>query len=979
MKSASLKPMLCMLCLLLTLQGFAQDVVKGVVTDAVNQTQIPGVAIRVRNRNMGTVSDPNGGFTLTLNAATDTIVASSIGYLTQEIAVGGRKLINISLQADPKKLGELVVIGYTTVRRKDLTGAVASMGPEQLTRMQSNNVVSSLVGLAGVRATGSDAGSIRIRGNRSVAASNTPLLIVDGMPYYGSLNTIDQNDIASLDILKDASSAALYGSRGANGIIVITTKKGIKGKSRISVDSYTGVGKYYWGNLRNMNAAEYIQFKRDANRAAGIWNSTADDSKIFSTVELDKLGQVDNNFAKDYYNKLGFQTNNTVTFTSGSDRGSQKISFNYLNNKARGKNMSKYDRFILSTDHDMQIRKNIRIGLSSRLSYEKQQNEPGSFGYRLFRFIPTVELYDENGELIAFPIGDSLLKNPFLDENRDAWDSQSSAYQAFIKGFFSVDILPGLNFRTNLSMDQVFTDAGSYIDNRSAVFAEALNQASISNGKSSRYAWNNILNYKKTFGDHSIDAFGVFELQESRSLSSNASGSDQALAQYKWYNIDALTQNKALGSEFVRSQQLSYVGRVQYGYKDRYILTGTMRYDGASQLAPRNRWDLFPSIAAAWNISEEPFFKVKPVSNLKLRASYGLTGNNAISPYATYGAVLTRYTIFGGSGGDIPYPTLEPDQLGVETLKWEKTKMLNAGVDFGLFEDRITGSVDFYSSKTSDLLNRRKLPYTTGFNNVWANIGKSQNTGIEITLNAVAIDKKDLRWSLGLNFYHNKEELTELYDPRLTKDIQNGWWVGYPVNGVTFDYVSAGIWQTNEAHIAAIYGRKPGEIKIKDLDGDGAITGNDRQIIGTERPTLGSSLTTTLTYKNFDLMLDVYSEIGALTRDDWSTTRWANDMGRFNAAKIDYWTPENPSNKYPQPLAGRSSLDFISSIGYYKNDFVRLRNATLGYTFTKLLPFAERARVYVAAAEPLRYWRYTAEGGLADREVVYNIGFNLTF
>lgn len=966
-------------CLLGVLTTRAQRI-RGVVTDVSTSAPIPGVAIKIKNKPVGVLTEENGRFTLELSSPQDTLVFAYLGYLQQEVIPGGRTDLSITMQSDPTRLNEQVVIGYTTVRKKDLTGAVASLGPDQITRLQSNNLVQSLAGIAGVRVNGSDASGIRIRGNRSVQASNTPLLMVDGVPYYGSLNTIDQNDIASIDILKDASSAALYGSRGANGVIVITTKKGIKGQSKITLDSYTGIGKYYYGNLRNMNAAEYIRFKRDANRAVGIWNSEADDPRIFSSVELDHLGQIDNDFDKQYYDKLGFQTNNTITFMQGGEKGSQKVSFNYLNNNARGKNMGNYNRYILSTDHDLQIKRNIRIGMASRLSYESAFQEPGGFGNRLFRFIPTVNLYDENGEPIAFPIGDSLLKNPFLDLDTDARDSRSWAWQAFLKGYISYTIFPGLSFRSNVSMDQVFTEAGSYIDDRAASYAEALNQASVDNGRSTRLAWNNILNFKRSFGQHSIDAFGVFEVQESKSFSNSASGSDEALSQYKWYNLEALTQNKSLSSGYSRSQQVSYVGRVQYGFKDRYILTGTMRYDGASQLAPQDRWDVFPAIAAAWNISEEPFFKIKPISNLKIRASYGVTGNNAIAPYATYGAVLSRYTVFAGPGGDVPYPTLEPDQLGVESLKWEKTKMLNAGIDFGLLNNRLTGSFDFYRSNTFDLLNRRKLPYTTGFNNVWDNIGTSRNTGIELSLNAKAIDMRNLKWTLSASFYHNKEELTELYDPRLTKDIQNGWWLGYPVSGVTYDYVSAGIWQTDEAHVAAIYGRKPGEIKVKDFDGDGVITGEDRRIIGTDRPTLVSSLISTLSFHQFDLLLDFYSETGAITSDSWSTSSWAFDMGRFNAAKLDYWTPDNPSNTHPQPLAGRSSIDYISTIGYHSNDFIRLRNATLGYTFApQQLKGVERLRIYASATDPVRYWQYTREGGLSGREVVYNLGFNLTF
>ncbi len=954
--------------------------VSGVVREA-DGTPLPGVSVIEKGTTNGTSSDAEGRYAL--NVSTNaTLVFSFIGYGTVEALVDNRTAIDITLNPSIESLQEVVVMGYTTVKKKDVTGAVSSLAPELLTRVQNNNVTSALVGIAGIRVTGNDVGDIRIRGNRSIQANNAPLLIVDGVPYYGSLNTIDQNDIASIDVLKDASSAALYGSRGANGVIIITTKKGVKDKPRITFDSYTGIGVYSDGNLHNLNATEYIQFKRDANRAVGIWTSEEDDYKIFSSVELDKLGQVDNNFYQDYVNKNGFQTNNTLSYASGNEHGQQKISLNYLNNNARGKGMGNYDRFILSTANDYQAGKKVSLGLSSRLSYEKNFPGPSNFGSQLFRFIPTVDLYDDEGKLIAFPIGDSMLKNPYLDLNTDANDGESTAYEAFLKAYINYEIVKGLTLKSNFSADQVFTDAGTYIDDRAASYAESLNQATASSGRISRLAWNTMLNYNRTFGNHNVDAFGVFEIQENKQLGIGTSGSDQALAQYKWHNIGALTQNKALSSDFTRSQQISYVGRLQYGFKQRYILTGTIRYDGASQLAPRDRWDLFPSVGAAWNISDEDFMAAIPtITNLKLRGSYGITGNNAIAPYATYGAVLSRYTIFSSSGGgDKPYPTLEPDQMGVETLRWEKTKMANIGLDFGVLNQRITGTVDFYRSNTYDLLNRRKLPYTTGFNNVWDNIGTSRNTGFEITLNASVIERNSWTWKTTLSFYHNKEELTELYDPRLDKDIQNGWWIGYPVNGVYFDYRADGIWQLDETNVAAVYGRTPGEIKVRDITGDGAITGDDRQIIGTERPTLQSSMISTITYKNFDLMFDIYSEWGAIAYDDWSTGIWAFDMGRFNAPRLDYWTPENPSNTTPQPLAGHSGIDYMSSLGYHSNDFVRLRNITLGYTLKpSILPGIQKLRLYTSATNPARYWKFTREGGLSSREVVYNFGVNVVF
>ncbi|WP_429378789.1 TonB-dependent receptor [Mucilaginibacter sp. UYCu711] len=962
------------------LAAAAPIIVKGAVTDEKGEV-LPGATIIIKGTEVGTIADKDGNFSITSPTTTGIMVVSFLGYVTQEIPINNQSKIDVKLVMANKTLNEVAVLGYTTVIRKDLTGAVSSLNAQQITRVQSNNLVQSLVGIAGIRVNGgaSDIGDIRIRGNRSVNASNTPTVIIDGMPYYGSLNTIDQNDIASLDILKDASATALYGSRGANGVIIITTKKAAKGKNLLSFDSYSGANVHMDGNLHPMNAQQYIQFKRDANQAVGIWASPADDPKIFTAVEIAGFGKVDNKAAEEYYDKLGFQSNNTLTFSNTGDRGSQKVSLNFYNNKDRGDNMGNYDRYLFSSNIDHKATRNLTIGATSRISYEFQQVAPSGFGNALFRYPPTVKFFDDNGNIIIAPIGDPNMRNPYLDLNRDYNDSQTRAWQAFLKGFIKYDITKDLSLTSNVSMDQVFTWAGSYTDNRAATYNNALNTASISNGRQSRMTWNNVLAYKKSFGQHSIDATAVFELQNNQANSSKQTGQDITLSQYKWFNMGASLQNQTIESGFTRNQMLSYVGRVQYGFKDKYLLTATARYDGASPLSATDRWELFPSIAGAWRMVEEPFIKsLKVFSDLKLRASYGLTGNSAIAAYATQGSLTSRYLIFAGTNGDVPYATNEPNQQAVPDLKWENTRMFNAGLDFGLFNDRINGSLNYYLSQTSDLLFQRKLPYTTGFNTVWDNIGRTRNEGFEITLNARAIDTRDFKWNLSLSFYHNQEKLVELYDSRLTQDIQNNWFVGYPVTGVTYDYRAVGIWQTLEANVAAIYGRTPGEIKIKDLNGDGKIDGNDREIIGTERPQLQSSLITNFSWKQLDMSMDFYSEIGAIASDGWTGGTYGGSIARYNVPVIDYWTPTNPTNNAPQPRNG-TTIQYLASIGRHSNDYIRLRNITLGYTFSKnMIPGISKLRVYAAATGPLQWWSYLDEGGLSDKTVLFNLGLNFS-
>ncbi|OQP45298.1 hypothetical protein A4H97_32755 [Niastella yeongjuensis] len=941
---------------------------------------LSGANVNIKGTVIGAIVNNDGEFTLRVPDETVVLVISYQGYRPTEVRVRNNYNPSIVLETVSENLNEVVVLGYTSIAKRELTGAVSSLNPQMITRVQSNNLVQSLVGVPGLRVNGgaSGVGDVRIRGNRSLLASNSPVIILDGMPYNESLNTIDQYDIASIDVLKDASATTLYGSKGSNGVIVITTKKALKGKTSITLDNYTGANIHVDGNLHPMNAEQYIQFKRDANQAVGIWNSPADDPKIFTAVELAGFGKVNNTAAQDYYNKLGFQTNSTLTIMNGGEKGSQKISLNFFDNKDRA-NTGYYNRYMLTTNIDQQVTKRLKVGVNGRLSYEFRQNSPG-IGGNLLRYPPTVDFYDSTGQLITAPLGDPNMRNPLLDLNRDHNDSRSKAWVGLLKAYASYRFSDALTFSTNASLNAVFTWAGSYVDNQSATYSNALNKATIDNENKSFIAWNNVLNFKKHYGDHSIDATAVFELQNQQDFSSDMSGMDITLSQYKWYNIEASLQNQTISSNFLRTQMLSYVGRVQYGYKDRYLLSLTARSDGASQLAPGYKWQSFPAVGFAWRASDEQFMKtMRFIDDLKFRASYGVSGNNSIAAYATQGSLTTRYTIFGSTNGDIPYATNEPNQQPVPNLKWESTKSLNLGADFTLLHNRISGTFNYFISNTYDLLNRRKLPYTTGFNTVFDNIGKSRNRGYEIQLTGNVIEHRDLTLNVTMSFYHNKEELTELYDPRLTQDIANGWFVGYPVSDVTYDYTALGIWQTKEAAVAAIYGRTPGEIKIKDLNGDGKIDGNDRSIVGVERPTLQSSLIANLTWKHFDAAVDFYSEYGAIANDANTGSTFGGSIGRYNVSVIDYWTPTNPTNNAPQPRAG-TSIAYLNTIGRHSNDYVRLRNATIGYTFSKgMLKGIEKLRIYGAVTNPWQYWSFLHEGGLSDRTIIANLGVNVSF
>ncbi len=955
---------------------FPRVSVSGKVVDS-QQRPLQGATVHVKGTQIRVATDANGEFLL--NDITDdaVLLVSFSGKKPKELMVKGQGKIQILLEDDVVGLEEVTAIGYVSLKKKDMTGAVSSLSKEQITRIPANDLRSALVFVPGVRVSN---GQIRIRGNRSVHASNEPLIILDGIPYYEGIQAIDLNDIESMEILKDASSTALYGSQGANGVIVVNTKKGKVGATDIYYDAFAGFAVTDWRNFEVMNADEYTRFLREAYRAAGTWKTEADDSKIFLGNEIANMGTVDEDWVGRYLGKNRFWTSQTLTLSAGKEKTQHKISFNYKNDNGRLKGANR-DNFTLTADVDHQVFDKLKIGLSTRLFYYKGYNKPDPLG-GLINMSPLVPIYGEDGMLNITPTGDPFVKNPFLNENDDFYLDKSEEWKTFLRFYANVNIAEGLTFKTNFSYNPAFSARGYYYDNRSTGYHDVRNVAGNENRRQMGLVWNNILNYKRSFSDkHELDLTAVFELQNNTRNSALMSGKDQELPLYLWHNMGRLMDSKTLSSGFSRSQMLSYVGRAQYSFLGRYLATVSVRQDGASQLSDENKWQLFDSYALGWRISDEELFKeLSFVDNLKLRVSYGTTGNHSIAPYATLGSLHSSYATFYNPTGEVHYVGLEASVRPTPGLKWERNRMLNIGLDYAFLKGRISGVFDYYMSKTDNLLNQRKLPYTSGFNYAWENIGKTQNQGFELTLNTKPLQKDD--YELGLNFtaYRNKEKLVELYDPKLVADIQNRWWIDYPINGVHYDLEYLGIWQENEAGIAELYGQRPGEIRVRDRDGNGVIDGEDRVILGTDRPEWSGSVQLTGHWKGFDIAMDLYGEFGAMVFDNLSTSTWANQMGRWNTVKVDYWTPENPENLHPRPIAGQGAR-YINAIGYKDNDFVTLRNVTVGYTLgTQAMgKFVKRARFYLTSNDPYRYMQFSRQRGISFGERVFLVGANIQF
>lgn len=948
---------------------------KGVVKDMDGEPLI-GATVMIKGTSTGTVTDIDGNYSLNGVSAKDVLVFSYIGYLSQEVTPktsGGP--INVSLKVDAIGIEEVVVTGYTSMKRKDLTGSVASISADKIARIPSYDLTSSLVGVAGIRMDGS---SIRIRGTRSKNASNDPLIVLDGVPYNETLASINPGDIESIDVLKDASSTAIYGARGANGVILITTKSAKKGQTIVSYDGFVGVGVNNEGTLDFMDADEYVAYKREAYRAAGTWKDEADDSKAFTGVEMDNMGNLNTDWAGEYFDKKRFWTSHTMTIANNKDKTQYKVLFNYKNDNSRTKGAGK-DYLYLTTDLSHQVLPFLKMGISNRLSYTNKRSKPDIF-MTLGSMSPLTRVYNEDGTLNRFPLGDPLTKNPYANENDEYYKDKTEEWKIFLRFFAEVKLCKNLTFNTNFSYNPSFSSRGYYYDNRSTATQDDTNTAGVHNNRKASWAWNNVLNYNLNVKKHALTLTGVFEMQNIETVNSSMSGKDQESPAYLWYNMSRLTDSKSISTGFVRTQMVSYIGRVQYTYNDRYTVIGSVRSDGASQLAPGNKWALFPSVSGSWRISEENFIKkVLWISNLKLRASYGITGNYAISAYSTLGSLSNKFANFYDDGTPVHLPGLEPATRPTKDLKWERNKMIDLGLDFGVLDNRISGTLDWYDSKSYDLLYLKTLPYTTGFNRAWTNVGDTRNRGFEATFTFVPIQQKDMDLNVTLSYYRNKEELVRLQDPNMKEEISNGLFVGYPVNGVYYDYKKLGIWQTDEADLAAIYGQKPGEVKVADLDGNGKIDGDDRCILGTNRPDWVGGLQISGRWKQLDFSLDCYGEFGALGYDGY-ISNWGSNAARNNTFKIDYWTPENPTNKYPRPVASQS-IQYLNTTAYHKNNIFNVRNITIGYTLPQKWTnkIVKKARFYVTAKDPIRYSQFRKEGGISWWESFYILGTNIQF
>lgn len=1005
-KSNSIRRFLSMLLLAIVAIGAyaQQNKVTGTVVDA-NGEPIIGASVIVKGTSNGGVTDLDGNFTINNVQPNQSIVVSYIGYTSQTLAVNGKSNFQIVLKSDDKLLDEVVVVGYGVQRKSDVTGALAHLDSKELTKMPVSNALEGMQGkAAGVDITNSqrpgEVGSITIRGSRSIGASNNPLYVVDGMVIQnGGIENLNPQDIESIEVLKDASATAIYGSRGANGVVLVTTKKGKEGRltlnysGTVTISNMSEVADY-------MNAAEWLQYSRQAKYNMGSYNSTVDSNGyVVPNYEADQtaFGSVASSWANieqawsgNSYNannvggydwigqgkQTGVTHEHTLSASGGTDKFKGYGSVGYLEQKGTQPGQ-KYNRFTFNTSVEFTPLAYFTMGMTMNATYAHQDygynfsksvTGAGDYYGALRGMLPWTSPFDADGNYVRLPNGDINIINPINELNYNT--NQRRTFRINGSAYAQVDFgkiwepLQGLSYRFQFGPELRYYNLG--IANAAAgINGDGNNKAQIGNTNNRSWTLDNLIYYNKTIAEkHNIGITLMQSASKYHQDSSDMTATNVATAKELWYNLGSSSSLSAFGSGLTESQMTSYMGRINYSFNDRYLLTASMRWDGSSVLSPGHKWASFPSVALGWRIDQEKFMEKLPwISNLKLRLGYGITGNAAISAYATKGAIQGAYYNWGGGNSVIGYVPSDPsaknpNKMANQDLGWEKTTQYNLGLDFGFLNGRIGGSFDVYKTKTSDLLLPMSIPSLTGYTSTYANVGKTEGWGIDLQLTAIPVKTKDFEWSTTLTWSLDRDEIKELAND-VKEDVNNRWFVGEPIS-VYYDYVYDGIWKTSEANEAAKYGRKPGQIKVKDLDGDGKIDAtNDRQIVGHTRPDWSGGWSNTFTYKNFELSAFIVARYGftvpagAMTLD-----------GRYMARKIDYWVAGGNENaEYYAPGSNGEAADtYSSSMGYQDGSYIKMRNISLGYNFTaqQLKPLGLNSlKVYVQAQNPFSIYKAT--------------------
>ena len=1021
-------------------------IIKGKVIDEKGETLI-GVSILVKGTTIGTVTDFDGNFSLEV-PKNGTLVISYVGYKSQEIKVSGRTDFAITLASDNKLLDEVVVVGYGLVKKSDLTGSVGSVKSETIAAKGSTSVMESLQGqVAGVNISQSssragDGFKIQIRGKSSLNEAE-PLYVIDGV-VCDNMDFLNPMDIEKVDVLKDASSTAIYGSRATNGVVMITTKKGASDESKatVSYDGYYGVKTVAnmpdfmdGDSFLNWRFWRYLESSMDANTGQTTWNMTDANYENFwgGGSPVIKSMYQNKNYTDwtDLVTRTGAQQNHFVNITGNAKNISYRVGLGYQDEK--GVLYDGYNRWNLKGAVDHKISDKVSAGFSTNMATSLKESGSNYSVLSGFRMTPTMPAYywegENAGQLIEQPGKDAAIYpngggptsniNPLVDRENSKDDTRS--YDIMANLYLQYSPIKELILKTTFSPMYSKTERGTFYNGHTQYRSGKSNMAEKYNDGVFSYTWDTQANYIKTFGDHSINVLALFSVYDQRKEGDYMGVVDMPF-DVDWHNLGSGTvQNQS--SYYERMTMLSYVARLNYSYKGKYMATVSSRWDGSSKFQKENRWGMFPSAALAWRISEENFMESTRnwLSNLKLRASFGVTGNNAgVGPYDTQAlANIKYYYNYGGTvANGFGYTMINPD------LTWEKTVEFNVGLDFGLFNNRINGTIDLYNKNSSDLLMEMQTPFELGSYTgaIISNVGKVNNKGIEIQLNTLNVQTKDWNWETSFSFARNINTIKELNGGKEDL-VGNKWFIGQPID-VVYGYKYMGVCTREEAQAFANDPNMKtkfyeGEMKIYDKDGNGEINADDKMILGHCAPTWTGSFVSNLAYKNWDFSVNVYVSQGGTVYSPFMGEFTDYSQRGMNRIKMDFYIPEGAPKlaedgsittqetthygEYPFPTNGTNGKGGGSfwmsgenedrAQNFVDNSYVKIKNITLGYTFPKnrlQKLHISNLRVFANILNPLTFTSYKGfdpewadaevgdgTGGVSSRS--WQFGINLKF
>ncbi len=932
--------------------------VSGTVSDDA-ELPLPGVTVLLKGTTTGTITNIDGVYTLAEVPQNATLIFSFVGMKSQEIAVAGKTTIDVSMENETIGLDEVVAVGYGTQKKKDLTGSIVRMEMDGKDQAANTNLIQAIQGYSpGVNitsgSTAGDAGSFSIRGKTSLSASDEPLIVLDGIIYNGSINDLNVNDVQSVDVLKDASAAAVYGSRSANGVLVVTTKKGTSSKPKFSFNAYYGFQNLANTNRTNvMNAEQYAVRLVDYYYQQDLYdwyetNPTSADGRpvrpdvtdrelvaSYLRTEEEQTNYLNGNevdWVDEVFRTAPIQSYN-FSVSGKSQKTNYYLSTSYLDQEGilendRFKRLTFFGRF--SND----ITDWLTIGFDPTLSHRDYSGLEASYGYAL-QASPLGNKYDENGAYPVYIAEESYNYHPL--GNLLVSDSEPRDYFSLVlRGKIEVPWVKGLKYEVNYSKTYDFDKTSRYYPTSMATGSKNDGEGHIDHDEEKTWLLNSLFTYDRTFaGKHKLNVTYLYSRE-------NIYGEGSYLYAYGFdseklgYHALELGENQEVSTNAYEENTLSYMGRVNYSYNSRYLFTATVRRDGYSAFGANNKFGNFPSVSVGWVMSEESFMdKLSWVDFLKLRLSYGINGNQGIKRYESQSVMSSTTTVFNGSTAVGLYSS----SLGNADLGWEKTASSNIGIDFNLLDNRISGAIDAYKAKTTDVLVRRSIPTTSGNSSVMTNIGGIENKGIEVSLSTENIRTRDFKWKTSFAFSLVRNKITKLYD-EVTEDIGNKWFVGHNINSL-YGYENEGVWQEEDLFDGTIMADYyPGQFKIKDLNDDGTITSeSDRKIIGSSDPNYRISMNNIFTYKNFTFNFFLNSVQGGnnyyLKENSGALIAGGTDSAyRLNRTAIrDYWRPDRPVNNAPGMYFNPKHNPGI----YQSRSFIRLQDISLAYTFNSEL------------------------------------------